>query len=78
MVCVQLVAFLVKWKPFFLFWSHDRKAPYANDVGQKRFCSKKLGIHFEKLQICPKMTPFLTVLIDNYDRNRTRTETQTR
>ena len=78
MVCVQSLAFLVKWNPFFLFWSHDRKAPYANDVGQKRFCSKKQRIHLKKLWIRPKMTPFLTVLIDNYDRNRTRSETQTR
>ena len=78
MVSVQSLAFLVQWKPFFLFWSHDRKAPYANDVGQKRFCSKKWCIHFKKLRIHPKMTPFLTVLIDNYDRNITRTETQTR
>ena len=78
MVVWQLVDFLVKWKPFFLLWSHDRKAPYANDVGQKRFCSKKWCIHLEKLRICPNMTPFLTVLIDNYDRNRTRTLTQTR
>ena len=67
----------VNWKPFWLLWSHDRKAPYANDVGQKRFCSKKRRIRLEKLQIHPKMTPFLTVLIDNYDRNRTRTLTQT-
>ena len=30
----------MNWKPFWLLWSHDRKAPYANDVGQKRLQQK--------------------------------------
>ena len=38
-----LLDILVKQKPFWLLWSHDRKGEYANYVGQKQPCSKKMA-----------------------------------